>query len=53
MVVAYFHGKTNSYDLNIKIPELIDENERLWATKSFYAPAKKRRNIRTKFKNRI
>ena len=53
MVVAYFHGKSGKYDLEMKIPELIDENERLWATKSFYAPAKKWRNIRTKFKNRI
>lgn len=53
MVTEYFHGKGKEYDLEIKIPELIDENEKLWATKSFYAPAKKRRNIRTKFKNRI
>lgn len=38
-------GKWKKYDLNKKIPELIEENERLWATKNFYAPKKKWRKI--------
>lgn len=45
-------GKSKAYDLEMKIPELIEENEKLWATKNFYKPAKKRRVIRTKYSNR-
>ena len=53
MVVEYFHGKWKKYDLEMIIPKLIDENERLWSTKNFYAPKKKWRAIRAKFKNRL
>lgn len=49
----YFQWKREHYDLKMMIPELIDENEKLWATKNFYAPAKKWRNIWTKLKNRV
>lgn len=45
-------GKGKAYDLEMKIPELIEENEKLWATKNFYKPWKKRRAIRTKYSNR-
>lgn len=45
-------GKGKAYDLEMKIPELIEENEKLWATKNFYKPWKKRRVIRTKYSNR-
>jgi hypothetical protein len=37
----------------MEIPKLIDENERLWAAKNFYAPKKKWRVIRNKCKNRL
>ena len=37
----------------MEIPKLIDENEKLWATKNFYAPKKKWATIRAKCKNRI
>lgn len=52
-VVDYFHGKWKKYDLKMEIPKLIDENEKLWATKNFYAPKKKWRVIRNKCKNRL
>ena len=52
MVQDYFHGKSEKYDLEMLIPQLIEENEKLWATKSFYAPAKKWHNIWTKYRNR-
>lgn len=52
LVTDYFHGKGDKYDLEMKIPQLIEENEKLWATKSFYAPAKKRHNTWTKYRNR-
>lgn len=51
-VMEYFHGKWSKYDLEMRIPQLIEENEKLWATKSFYAPAKKWHNIWTKYRNR-
>lgn len=51
-LVAYMHWKNEDYDLDLIIPQLIEENEALWKTKNFYAPAKKRRAIRTKYKNR-
>lgn len=51
-VSDYFHGKSEHYDLDMIIPQLIEENERLWKTKSFYAPAKKWHDIWTKYKNR-
>ena len=52
MVQDYFHGTAEKYDLEMVIPQLIEENEKLWATKSFYAPAKKWHNIWTKYRNR-
>lgn len=44
--------KRKAYDLDMVIPQLIEENEKLWATKNFYKPWRKRRAIRTKYKNR-
>lgn len=38
------HKITDSY-LNKRIPELIEENERLRMSKTFYKPGKKRRKI--------
>jgi len=45
-------GKRKAYDLDMIIPQLIEENEKLWATKNFYAPARKWRATWTKYKNR-
>ena len=53
-VVLYFQGKLDyEIDLAIEVPRLIEEDEKLWATKNFYAPRKKWRQIWTKYKNRI
>lgn len=46
------HWNRESYDLEMLIPELIEENEKLWATKNFYKPWKKRRAVWTKYRNR-
>lgn len=46
------HWKRKDYDLDMVIPALIEENEKLWATKSFYKPGKKRRAVWTKYTNR-
>ena len=51
-VVDYFHGKSKKYDLDVEIPRLIEENEELWKTKNFYAPRRKWRALRIKYKNR-
>lgn len=51
-VSLWFHWKWERYDLEMEIPKLIEENERLWATKNFYAPKRKWRNIWTKYSNR-
>ena len=40
-VHSYFQWKWKKYDLKKKIPQLIANNEKLWATKNFYAPRKK------------
>lgn len=48
--IAHMHWEREAYDLDKMIPELIDENERLWKTKNFYAPWKKWRAIWTKYK---
>ena len=53
MVVAYLHGKSTKYDLDLEIPRLIEENEKLWDTKNFYAPKKKWRAVWVKYKNRV
>lgn len=45
-------GKREKYDLEMMIPQLIEENEKLWATKNFYAPWRKRRATWTKYINR-
>ena len=52
-LVDYFHGKWKKYDLMMEIPRLIEENEKLWATKNFYAPKKKWATIWSKVKNRL
>lgn len=41
----YAQGKGKHYDLKKKIPQLIKENERLWKTKSFHKPWRKRASI--------
>lgn len=46
----YIHWDCKKYDLDEMIPELIEENENLWKTKYFYAPAKKWRAIWEKYK---
>lgn len=52
-VVLYFQGKLDyDLDLDLNIPRLIEEDEKLWETKNFYAPRRKRRQIRIKYKNR-
>lgn len=38
MVSDFTHWTAKAYDLKKKIPELIEENERLWKTKNFYKP---------------
>ena len=40
-----FKGKTEKYDLSVKMPILISENEVLWAEKNFYKPKRKWRKI--------
>lgn len=51
-VYEYTRGESEPYDLDMVIPILIEENEKLWASKNFYKPKKKWRNIWTKYKNR-
>ena len=51
-LTAYMHWKYEAYDLDLEIPRLIEENEKLWETKNFYAPAKKWRATWIKWKNR-
>lgn len=51
-LVAYMHWWGMKYDLDLLIPKMIEENEELWKTKNFYAPAKKWRAIWIKYKNR-
>lgn len=48
----YFQGRWEKYDLTMEIPRLIEENDKLWATKNFHAPKKKWRAIWTKYTNR-
>lgn len=47
-----FSLKAKKYDLKKKIPELIEKNEKLWATKNFYAPRRKWRAIWTEYDKR-
>ena len=47
-----FSLKSKKYDLKKKIPELIEKNEKLWATKNFYAPRRKWRAIWTEYDKR-
>lgn len=48
----YFQWKLKyDIDLDYNIPRLIEEDERLWKTKSFYAPRRKWRAIWIKWKN--
>lgn len=49
--MAYMQGRGEKYDLDMIIPQLIEENEELWKTKNFYAPAKKWRAKWIKWKN--
>lgn len=44
-VRKYFQGESRKYNLKQKIPYLIRINEELWATKNFYAPRRKWRQI--------
>lgn len=48
----YMHWGKMNYDLDMIIPQLIEENEELWKTKNFYAPAKKWRAKWIRWKNR-
>ena len=47
-----FSLKAKKYDLKKKMPELIELNEKLWATKNFYAPRRKWRAIWTEYDKR-
>lgn len=51
-VTACFQNKSEKYDYEMLIPRLIEENEKLWKTKSFYTPRKKRRAVWVKYSNR-
>ena len=51
-LVAYMHWKNEDYDLDLLIPQLIEENEKLWEGKNFHAPARRWRATRIKYKNR-
>lgn len=44
-VSDYFQGKAKKYDLKKKVPQLIEKNEKLWKTKTFYSPKRKWRSI--------
>lgn len=46
------HGEWEAYDLDMVIPLLIEENEKLWESKNFYAPKKNWRKTWTKYKLR-
>lgn len=48
----YFQWKGIHYDLEMKIPELIEENERLWETKNFYKPKRKWRKAWEEYSKR-
>lgn len=51
-VYDYMQWESEAYDLDMVIPLLIEENEKLWETKNFHSPKRKWRNIWTKYKNR-
>lgn len=46
------HNKAESYDLEMIIPILIEENEKLWETKNFHSPKRNWRRTWTKYKLR-
>lgn len=48
----YMQWESEPYDLDMVIPILIEENEKLWETKNFHSPKKNWRNTWTKYKNR-
>lgn len=50
--VDYIQGRWKPYDLEMVVPALIERNEKLWATKNFVWPKKKRKKIWTKYTNR-
>ena len=51
-VADFFQGRARKYDLAMKIPQLIEENEKLWETKNFRPKTKRNRNATwTKLKN--